>query len=115
MPRRNTRVRMDHSSDDRNPVARLAEEFLERRRRGQLPPLTEFIDRHPEWAEEIRELFPALVMMEGLKPALGEVTGSFVGAGRPSAAPMPERLGDFRILREVGRGGMGIVFEAEQE
>src|SRR5262249_35859890 len=27
----------------------------------------------------------------------------------------PERLGDFRLLREVGRGGMGIVYEAEQE
>jgi tetratricopeptide (TPR) repeat protein len=32
------------------------------------------------------------------------------GAGRP----LPERLGDYRIVREVGRGGMGIVFEAEQ-
>ena len=28
--------------------------------------------------------------------------------------PVPEHLGDFRIVREVGRGGMGIVYEAEQ-
>jgi serine/threonine protein kinase/tetratricopeptide (TPR) repeat protein len=106
---------MAHSSDDRNPVERLAEEFLERHRRGEHPPLTDYVNRFPEWAEEIRELFPALVMMERLKPAEGDITGSFLCDGRAQHGRIPERLGDFRILREVGRGGMGIVFEAEQE
>jgi serine/threonine-protein kinase len=106
---------MTNSSDDRDPVERLAEEFLERRRRGETPPLTEYVDRHPEWAEEIRAVFPALVMMEQLKPAAGDVTGSYIGADRADPNRVPERLADFRILREVGRGGMGIVFEAEQE
>jgi serine/threonine-protein kinase len=106
---------MSRSSDDRNPVERLAEEFLERHRHGEHPPLTDYVNRFPEWAEEIRELFPALVMMERLKPAEGDITGSFLGDGRAQHGRLPERLGDFRILREVGRGGMGIVFEAEQE
>ena len=69
---------MAQSSDDRNPVERLAEEFLERHRRGEHPPLTEYLNRHPQWAAEIRELFPALVMMERLKPAPADVTGFFV-------------------------------------
>jgi serine/threonine-protein kinase len=106
---------MDPSSVDRDPVERLAEEFLERHRRGEHPPLTEYVDRHPEWAEEIRALFPALVMMERLKPAPGDVTGSFLGEDGAVLGQVPERLGEFRILREVGRGGMGIVYEALQE
>src|SRR5690348_11217267 len=102
---------MSRSSDDRNPVERLAEEFLERHRHGEHPALTEYTDRHPEWAEEIRELFPALVMMERLKPAAADITGSFIEGSHVSPGRVPERLGDFRVLREVGRGGMGIVFE----
>jgi serine/threonine protein kinase len=106
---------MSQSSDDRNAVERLAEEFLERHRRGEHPALTEYTDRYREWADEIRELFPALLLLERLKPASADVTGSFIEGEEADSRRVPERLGDFRILREVGRGGMGTVFEAEQE
>jgi serine/threonine protein kinase/WD40 repeat protein len=92
----------------------LAYEFAERYRRGERPSLTEYTDRHPELADEIRDLFPALVMVEqfgsGADRASDRVTGRF----QPGRL-IPERLGDFRIIREIGRGGMGIVYEAEQE
>ena len=54
------------SSSDRNPVEALAEEFLDRHRRGERPTLEEYADRHPELADEIRDLFPALIRMEDL-------------------------------------------------
>src|SRR5205814_2384696 len=33
----------------------------------------------------------------------------------PPSVPMLERLGEYRIVREIGRGGMGVVYEAVQE
>jgi eukaryotic-like serine/threonine-protein kinase len=99
------------SSAERNPVEVLAEEFAERFRRGERPALTEYAERYPDLAAEIRELFPALVLMEQLKP-VGEATG--LASVTVAHGPSPHTLGDYHILREVGRGGMGVVYEAEQ-
>src|SRR5262249_28357245 len=88
----------------------LAEEFAERYRRGERPSLQEYIDRFPEMADQIREMFPALVAVEQADDdARGEITAA--------AAPLtrrPSQIGDYRIVREIGRGGMGVVYEADQ-
>jgi serine/threonine protein kinase len=103
---------MSDSSADRDPLDLLAEEFVARYRAGERPCLTEYAQRLPDRAEEVRELFPALVEMELFKPVTADHTGEFV----PGAAPSdPERVGEFRILRRVGVGGMGVVYEAVQE
>ena len=47
-------------------VMQLAEEFLDRYRQGERPSLKEYIDRNPELAGEIREVFPAMAMMENI-------------------------------------------------
>jgi hypothetical protein len=66
----------DATSDlERNPIERLAEEFVERQRRGECPSLTEYVSRYPELAEEIRDLFPALVVVERLKPVARDCYG----------------------------------------
>src|SRR5439155_8056535 len=91
-------------------LSRLADEFAERYRRGERPPLSEYITRHPDLADDIREFFPAMVEMEQVKEERQAVS-------EPDAlGPLPplERLGDFRIVREIGHGGMGVVYEAEQ-
>jgi WD40 repeat protein/serine/threonine protein kinase len=106
---------MTTSSGKRNPVELLAEDFLDRKRRGERPTLQEYLDGHPDLADEIRDLFPALLMMEDLGESSGATTGPPTGEDGIAPGARLDRLGDYRILREVGRGGMGVVYEAEQE
>jgi WD40 repeat protein/serine/threonine protein kinase len=90
-------------------LTRLADEFAERYRRGERPSLAEYVERYPSLAADIREAFPALVEVEQVKEDHQEAAEQ---AGPPT--PALQQLGDFRILREVGKGGMGVVYEAEQ-
>ena len=99
------------ANTDPMDIDALAEVFLESQRRGENPSVDEYADNYPELAEEIRELFPMIAAMEQLKEKKRrsgdrEVTVSW---------SVPTQLGDFRLVREVGRGGMGIVYEAVQQ
>ena len=94
---------------DREPFECVAEEFVERCRRGESPSVSEYLERYPEHAETIRKLLPAVAMIERLgRVALPQVEVQ-------PARSIPSQLGEFRIVRELGRGGMGVVYEAVQE
>ncbi|QEH31955.1 Serine/threonine-protein kinase pkn5 [Aquisphaera giovannonii] len=103
------------TDDGRNPVEALAEEFLGRRRRGEEATPEDYARDYPELADEILAVFPALLMMEDLGASSGGRTGPITSAGGVAPGATSGRLGEFRLIREVGRGGMGVVYEAEQE
>lgn len=100
--------------DDRNPVDVLADEFSERLRNGESPSITEYIRKHPELEDDIRELFPTISMMEQFRQKQQDDTQMTQASARLDAERL-KQLGDFRVIREVGRGGMGVVYAAEQQ
>jgi serine/threonine protein kinase/Tfp pilus assembly protein PilF len=85
-------------------VGRVADEFTERLNRGESPDVEEYAQRYPQIADLLRQALPALQAL-GLSSATGPAL---------CQPPLTGYLGDYRILREVGRGGMGVVYEAEQ-
>ena len=104
---------LESADDIRAELDLLADEFTQRLRTGDSPSIEDYVARHPEFAHDIRELFPTIQSMERMKR---ERRAAGRDARRSTGLPQtPHRLGDFLIVREIGRGGMGIVFEAEQE
>lgn len=95
----------------RDPVELAASAFAEELRKGQYPNVEAFARRYPEHADRIRQMLPLVAAMESWK-----TNRELSGAKQSSAPTMKfERLGDCRIVKEIGRGGMGVVYEAVQE
>jgi serine/threonine protein kinase len=92
-------------------LERLATEFADQLRLGRPVRFEDYIAQHPHLAAGIRELFPVIQAMEQHKQA--RETGVWKRFGLEIVCP--EQLDDCRVVREIGRGGMGVVFEARRE
>jgi serine/threonine protein kinase/tetratricopeptide (TPR) repeat protein len=85
-------------------LADLSDEFLRRHRAGERPTVDEYARKHPELADEIRDLFPAMLAME--EPA---------GEWALPSERVGSTIGRYKLLERIGEGGFGVVYMAEQQ
>ena len=77
--------------------------YLQELSEGRQPDQEEYLRRYPQLAESLRGVFKTLDFVEATSKSLSA-----------SKLERGHMLGEYRILREIGRGGMGVVYEAVQ-
>jgi serine/threonine protein kinase len=97
--------------EDLTNVEHVCEKYIELYRKDSAPSVAAFASDHPEIESQILDLLPTIIMMEGARSrSYGRRKDGNVSRGSEKI----DELGDYKIVREIGRGGMGIVYEAHQ-
>ncbi len=95
------------SKDREALLGQVVEEFFECVDQGKWPDMSDYLRRYPEIADQLKVVIPAMLATERAAHRSERLSIR-------DTVSTEKRLGDFQILRQIGRGGMGIVYEAEQ-
>ncbi len=92
--------------EDEVTIEEIVASFSARLENGELPSIPDYKKKYPQLAERIDAVLSAIVALENIGSGPQE---------RKLAVDdsIPQELGDYQIVQEIGRGGMGVVFEAQ--
>ncbi|MGI9457106.1 MAG: serine/threonine-protein kinase, partial [Aeoliella sp.] len=96
------------------PLAEILEDYLAELAQGEKPDRDGLLARYPELNEQLTECLDGLELVHHVAPQLGQSVEDGSGEAATDAVHEKVALGDFQIIREIGRGGMGVVYEAKQ-
>ncbi len=120
-----------HEAEGEGELAQVLDAYLAEVEAGRPVDPEEWVGRHPEIAARLRACLKGLHLVEAAAEALAlspqpvrfdaqdqhhadAENDAGIDVGSSVVAADGPRLGDFRVIRELGRGGMGVVYEAEQ-
>ncbi len=102
---------MGKNIDKDELLDQIVEDYTRRTRDGDAPEIAAYKRKYPSIADEIEDVLSSVAMIEGLKAETRDPQTGTDSVKNADLSSM-KQLGDYVLIREVGRGGMGVVFEA---
>lgn len=101
---------------DSESFLELVEQLTDRLQAGEVLDSAALAAAYPDYAERLQQFLPALEVLAEIGRSASASRPNPLLAADPLSSPhaMDGTLGDYRIRREIGRGGMGVVYEAEE-
>ena len=106
----------DHDTVHQRAIADVLSSLTERLQGGESIELSDVVERFPNYKDELTELWPLVMLTEMAGENASPVDETAAAKENElTEKQLPTTFGDFELVEEIGRGGMGVVYRARQQ